>query len=120
MPGHDHMLIRVQSEWNGWRGAEVRLADLCEVHWHQPSRAPRRFVHGYMSCSNIVTGDIPHDCDRTSAPHRLLVCILKSHTVPVVYASLARRADDQQTLHLNKHAVEPARRPDAAAVLLSR
>ena len=101
MPGHDDMLIRVLSEWNGWRNAEVRLGDLCDVHWFQPSRAPRPLVHGYMSCSNIITGDVPHDCDRTSAPHRLLVCILKSHTIPVVYAALARRADDQQTLQLN-------------------
>ncbi len=101
MSGQDDQLIRVQSEWNGWRNAEVRLGDLCDLHWLRPPRAPRPLVHGYMCCSNIITGDVPHDCDRTSAPHRLLVCILKSHTIPSVYAALARRADDQHTLPLS-------------------
>lgn len=96
MPAHDDMLIRVQSEWDGWRNAEVRLGDLHDVHWFQPTRAPRALVHGYISCSSFATGDIPHDCDRRSAPHRLLVCILKRHTIPAVYAELAQRADDQR------------------------
>ena len=105
MPVHDEILIRVQSEWDGWRNAEVRFGDLRDVHWLQPTRAPNALVHGYISCSNIVTGDIPHDCDRRSAPHRLLVCILKRHTIPVVYAELARRADDQRTLRPDRRAV---------------
>ena len=105
MPAHDDMLIRVQSEWDGWRNAEVRLGDLHDVHWFQPTRAPRALVHGYISCSSIATEDIPHDCDRRSAPHRLQVCILKSHTIPVVYAELARRADEQQTWRPDRPAV---------------
>jgi hypothetical protein len=98
MRAYDDMLIRVQPDWNGWRNAEVRMGDLQYVHWVQPKRAPRALVHGYISCSNIVIGDIPHDCDRGSAPHRLLVCILKRHTIPAVYEELARRADEQPTL----------------------
>jgi hypothetical protein len=96
MSVHDERLIRVQSEWDGWRNAEVCLGDLLDVHWFQPTRAPQALVHGYIFCSNIATGNIPHDCDRRSAPHRLLVCILKRHTIPAVYAELARRADDQR------------------------
>ena len=98
MRASDELLIRVQSEWNGWRTAEVRLEDLRDVHWFQPARAPHALAHGYIVCSNIVLGDLPHDCDRGSAPHRLLVCILKSHTIASVYAELARRADQQRTL----------------------
>jgi hypothetical protein len=99
MGASDGMVIRVQSAWNGWRNAEVRLGDLRDVHWFQPTRAPRALVHGYIVCSNIMLGDIPHDCDRRSAPHRLLVCILKSHTIATVYAELVRRADERRTLH---------------------
>ena len=98
MRAYDGMLIRVHSEWNGWRNAEVRFGDLREVYWFQPNGAPQAIVHGYISCSNIVTGDVPHDCDRRSAPHRLLVCLLKKHAIPTVYAELARRADEQRTL----------------------
>jgi hypothetical protein len=98
MRASDELLIRVQSAWNGWRNAEVRLGDLRDVHWFQPPRAPHALVHGYIVCSNIVIGDIPHDCDRSSAPHRLRVCILKSHTIATVYAELARRADQRRPL----------------------
>ena len=105
MRASDDMLIRVQSEWNGWRNAEVRLGGLRDVHWFQPTRAPHALVHGYILCSNIVIGDLPHDCDRRSAPHRLLVCILKSHTIATVYADLARRADERRTLHCTDPAV---------------
>ena len=99
MQASAEMVIRVQSEWNGWRNAEVRLGDLRDVHWFQPTRAPRALVHGYILCSSIMIGDIPHDCDRRSAPHRLLICILKSHTIATVYAELARRADERRPLH---------------------
>jgi hypothetical protein len=95
MRAEDENLIRVQRDWDGWRTAEVRLGDLQNVHWFQPGRAPRLLVHGYISCADIVTGDLPHDCSLTEAPHRLFVCVLKSHTVPLAYGELARRADEQ-------------------------
>ena len=91
MQAEDRTLIRVQTEWNGWRSAEVRLNDLHDVHWFQPDRAPRPMIHGYISCASIVDGDIPHDCELTAGPHRLLVC----------YAELARRAGDQRLVAAN-------------------
>jgi hypothetical protein len=93
MQAEDATLIRIQTEWNGWRSAQVRLNDLHDVHWFQPDRAPRPLVHGYVSCASIVDGDIPHDCRPTGGPHRLLVCVLKRHATPGAYAELARRAD---------------------------
>ena len=48
MPAQDNPLIRVQSEWNGWRHAEVHLRDLQNVHWFQPGPAPRPLLHGYI------------------------------------------------------------------------
>jgi hypothetical protein len=110
MRAHDDMLIRVHSEWNGWRNAEVRMADLREIHWFQPNQAPQAILHGYVSCSNIVAGDIPHECDRRSVPHRLPICILKRHTIPAVYAELAQRADEQRTLPLDTRGSRTVRR----------
>jgi hypothetical protein len=95
MRTYDDMLIRVQSRWNDWCDAQIRLADLHDVHWLQQPRAPRPLVHGYISCSQIVAGDLPHGCDLSPAPHRLHVCVLKGHTIPAVYAELARRADER-------------------------
>jgi hypothetical protein len=89
------LLIRVHREWRGWRSAEVRFGDLRDIHWLQPSGAPHSLIHAYVSCTAMVTGEIPHDCDGTSAPHRLLVCVLKRHALPSAYATLVRYADQQ-------------------------
>jgi len=91
----DEMPIFVQREWDGWRTAEVRLGDLQNIHWHQPRGALRALAHGYISCASITAGTIPHECERTPGPHRLLVCVLKSRSAPSVYAEIARRADTQ-------------------------
>ena len=90
----DDFLICVNADWKGWRSAYVRLADLQDLHWRQPIGAPHAMVHGYVSCTDIVTGELPHDCE--TFPHRVLVCVLKSHTVPAVYAELVRRIGAEQ------------------------
>lgn len=114
MKAHDGMLVRVLSEWNGWRTTEVQLRDLQRVHWLQPSHAPHPLLHGYISCTNVVNGNIPHECDTKSAPHRLLVCVLKTHNIPTAYAELARRANEERTCPLSGGAVRPTR-PGSAA-----
>jgi hypothetical protein len=88
----DDMLIPVQREWNGWRTADVRFGDLQNIHWLQPKGAPVLLVHGYILCTSFVNGNVPHECDRTRAPHRLLVWVIKRHIAPHVHAELTRRA----------------------------
>src|SRR5262249_10906781 len=87
----DDAVVSVHSEWYGWKTAEVRIGDLETLHWRQPSGAPRLLLHGYVSCARIA-GRLPHDCASATAPHKLLVCVLKKNTVPSVYAEIARRA----------------------------
>jgi hypothetical protein len=89
----NEVLIRVHREWNGWQSAEIRLRDLEDVQWLQPNGAPHPLVHGYVNCTRTMSGVLTHDCNRRTAPHRLLVCVLKRHTIPTAYAELARRAD---------------------------
>ena len=101
MGARDGILICVQRDWDGWQTAEVRLADLENIHWLQPPRAPQPLVHGYVFCTNIVSGDIPHDCERTPGPHRLLVCALKRHVAPNVHAEIAQRADGHRNVPLS-------------------
>jgi len=92
MQAVDDVLVRVQREWNGWQTAEVRLGDLENIHWLQPPRAPRPLAHAYISCAKITSGVIPHNCEHDEGPHRLLVCVLKKHSIPSVYAEISRRA----------------------------
>ena len=91
------LLIRVHREWHGWQSAEVRFGDLRDIHWSQPAGAPQSLIHAYVPCTAMVSGDIPHDCDGTPAPHQLLVCVLKRHAIPSAYTSLVRHADQQRT-----------------------
>jgi hypothetical protein len=93
MAARDERLIEVRGAWNAWRTAEVRIGSLLDVHWFQPAGAPRPMVHAYTFCSDIVTGDIPHDCGSTPGSHRLLVCVLKRSASPELYVDLVRRAD---------------------------
>jgi hypothetical protein len=88
----EEMLVCVQREWDGWQTAEVLLRDLQHIHWFRPNGAPRPLVHGYVSCSSITGGTLPHNCDQ-QGPHTLLVCVLKCHIAPSVYEEVTRRAD---------------------------
>lgn len=88
-------LVIVQREWDGWRTAQVRLGDLEDVHWFQPPRAPRALIHAYVTCSSIVSGELPHECRPDAHPHRLLVCVIKTHTAPWIYDELASRANSR-------------------------
>src|SRR5688572_33324773 len=111
---YDDITICLHADWKGCQTASARFADLHDVHWHQPPGAPQAILHGSVACTDIVTGDIPHKCDPATAPHRLHVCVLKRHTIPMVYAELARRADRQGTFSfgyqpIGIRAVTPAR-----------
>jgi hypothetical protein len=112
MAAHEAM-IRVQSDWNGWRTAEVRLGDLHDVHWLQPGHAPQPLIHGYVACTAVLTAAIPHDCGQRPSPHRLLVCVLKKHTMPSTYAELERLAEAHRPML--SHARDVASRQEASA-----
>lgn len=116
-------LAVVQREWNGWRTAMIRVADLRDVHWRQPPGAPRPLLHATVRCDRLLSGDIAHDCDTKSGPHDVVVCLLKRHSSPGVFEALSRRADaDSQSPRIAdpRLCVTPLDRPMAGAVLASR
>jgi hypothetical protein len=73
-------------------------------------------LHGYVSCANIAAGQLPHDCDG-SAPHRLLVCVIKSHTCAAVYEELERGANARQPAPTGFAYVAVERGPHPSTVL---
>ena len=93
MKTHEELLVRVHGDWDGWHSAEVRLRDLRDVQWFRPVHAPHEILHGFVPCTRLVSGEIPHACDRSSAPHLLRVCVLKRHAIATTYAELVRRAE---------------------------
>lgn len=89
----DSALVVVQRAWSEWRTALVRVSDLENVHWFRPAGAVRPLIHAYVWCDKIVSGRLSHDCSTPATGHRVLVCLLKSHTTGSVFAELARRAN---------------------------
>jgi hypothetical protein len=88
----DETTIRVHARWDAWESAELRLDDLEDLHWLQPVGAPRPLLHAYVSCARIESGSIPHECASENAPHRLLICIVKTHVPVLTYIELVRRS----------------------------
>ena len=52
-------------------------------------------IHAFIWCAGQKVGGLQHDCDPQSAPHRVLVCVLKRHTIATIYAELVRLADQR-------------------------
>jgi hypothetical protein len=88
----DGLQVSITAPWNDWRSALVRLDALSEPHWYQPPGAPRPLLHAYVGCASIGGGHLTHVCEAASAPHRILVCVLKCHNTLAVYDELASRA----------------------------
>lgn len=92
-PTLNRALVVVQRAWSEWRTALVRVSDLEDVHWFRPAGAVRPLIHAYVWCDKVVSGRLSHDCSTPATRHRVLVCLLKSHTTGNVFAELARRAN---------------------------
>jgi hypothetical protein len=89
---HDVDLVRVQWTWDAWRTAMVRVRDLEDVHWSWPPGAPRPLIHASVLCTMLSVGDLDHDCEPSARPHRVAVCLLKSHVSTHVFEYLEQRA----------------------------
>jgi hypothetical protein len=75
--------VWVRRQWNDYRQAKVLLDNLENLHWDTMSGGvyaptPRPFIHGYMRCDQILSGEIAHSCLHGEGPHRIKVCLTKS------------------------------------------
>jgi hypothetical protein len=89
---NEEALVPVQLEWNAWKVAEVRFGDLEDIHWLQPSGAPRPLLHAFVRPAKVACVSLPNHPDADVMPERLRVCVLKCHTIAETYLALASRA----------------------------
>ena len=66
--------VWVRRQWNDYRIGAFRLADVSGLHWSNVSGgvhalAPREFLHGYVSCQDILYGELAHSCQHGRGPH---------------------------------------------------
>ena len=84
--------VRIRRQWNDHRIGSVLLCKISDLHWSEISggtqvRAPRPFLHGYVSCAD-VEGEIAHSCEHGEGPHRIKVCLVKKDNDPKVFERL--------------------------------
>jgi hypothetical protein len=75
-------VVWVRRQWNDWRHAAYRMADLDGLHWSNMSggiqqRANRDYLHAYVWCDGMIAGELAHSCRHGQGPHRIKVCITK-------------------------------------------
>ena len=86
--------VFVRRQWNDTsRIAEVLLKSISGLHLSDVSggvraRAPRKFLHGYINCNDIIRGDLAHSCRHGRPPHSIKVCIVKKDNTSEVISYL--------------------------------
>ena len=93
----EELTIVVRRQWNDWREAVYRINDISGLHWSEVSGgvqavAPRPFLHGYVMCDGMTSGELAHSGTHGNCPHRIKVCILKGRNTQEVYQRLAAQA----------------------------
>lgn len=94
---HSGPIVRVRRQWNDWREAAYRFEDIAGLHWDTESgginaTAPQPFLHGYVMCDGMVSGELAHSCMHGKGPHRIKVCIVKKANEPEVFKRLLNEA----------------------------
>jgi len=74
--------VVVRRQWNDYRRAVVSVDSLSDFHWSSRSGeagaiSPRPFLHAYLSCDAIISGELSHSCLHGDGPHRIKICIVK-------------------------------------------
>ena len=122
----DEPVIWVRRQWNDYRDAKYRLSEVSNLHWTDTSggvraRAPRDFIHGYVSCDGMLEGELAHSCAHGSGPHYIKVCIVKKANSKQAYALAEqacreneerrrRRREEERQRHLETLELERRRR----------
>lgn len=80
--------------------AEYRLSDLKTAHWSNlsggtMSRTNRFYVHGYVYCDGMLSGELDHSCEHGPPPHFIKVCVVAVDNDIAVMKHLKAVADER-------------------------
>lgn len=94
---HNGPIVRVRRQWNDNREADYRYDEVTGLHWATESgginaTAPQPFIHGYVYCDAMVSGELAHSCMHGRGPHRIKICIVKKANKPAVFKRLLEEA----------------------------
>jgi hypothetical protein len=78
----DTRVLNVRRQPADWRVAQYDRAHVSGLHWIDVSGGvsatlTHSFVHGYVLCNAMISGELAHSCRHGPPPHSVLVCLLK-------------------------------------------
>jgi hypothetical protein len=90
-------LIKVRRRWNDNNVSEVPLEALWDFHFRNDvggvcGAFPRAFLSAHVWCDRAPPNVLSHVCNKDTAPHDLVACILPSDNTAEVYDSLRIKA----------------------------
>lgn len=85
--------VIVRRQWNDWQLATYLFSQLDKPHWSRTSggvmaMAPQPFIHAYVWCDQMVSGELAHSGQHGPCPHKIKVCIVKKDNEPEIYNQL--------------------------------
>jgi hypothetical protein len=95
-------IVYVRRHWSDYLIGTVRLSSLDGLHMDTKSGgyeggfgvvASRPFLHGYILCTDVVTGAVGHSCRHGPPPHRIKICITQVDNDRRLYAELRRKVE---------------------------
>jgi hypothetical protein len=94
MPEPDTRIVSVRRQPTDWRVALYDRAQVSSLHWSDVSGGvnvslTHPFVHGYVLCNAMISGELAHSCSHGPPPHSILVCLLKKDN-PDIWAEIER------------------------------
>ncbi len=89
--------VNVRRQWNNHQIATVKFDSIGGLHFSSfsggvGSPSPRPFLYGYISCDEILSGELAHSCLHGRPPHPIKVCIVKKDNESKIYKRLIEKA----------------------------
>ncbi len=93
----EELEVAVRRQWNDYKTATVKFDSITGLHYSSISggvgrASPRLFLHGYISCDEILSGELAHSCLHGRSPHSIKVCIVKKDNEVEIYKRLSEKA----------------------------
>ena len=89
--------IIVRRQWSAWRKARFKLSDVSDFHWTRISGgvqaiSPKPFLHAYVMCNEMISGELDHSGTHGPCPHQIKVCITKMDNTKDIFEKVGAAA----------------------------
>jgi hypothetical protein len=97
---NDDEFVYVRRGPSDWKIGGIRVSSISDLHMSESTGGVLRatgqsFLFGYISCDDIVEGEIAHSCRHGKGPHRIKVCVVQKDNNPDLYRRPRRTVEPE-------------------------